>query len=172
MYRITGTLVHYVRICPRKIWLMGHELNPDEDHPLLEWGRFLSEQAYPRQRVRQIHLPGMVLDWVDDQEGDLLVAEVKKSSRALPAARLQVLFYLSRLEDYGIAARGEIRVPKERKRVQVVLDEEGRRELEMAYAAIQRILEQPMPPPPEWISHCRGCAYAEFCWAETLEDDQ
>ncbi|HIE51048.1 MAG TPA: Dna2/Cas4 domain-containing protein, partial [Armatimonadetes bacterium] len=106
MDRITGTLIHYAPICPRKIWLMAHELNPDEDHPSLELGRFLSEQAYPRQRRRQITLPGMVLDWVEEEGEQLLVAEVKKSSRALPAARLQLLFYLQRLEEAGLRVRG------------------------------------------------------------------
>lgn len=35
MEGITGTLVHYARICPRKIWLTAHELGPDKEH--LSW---------------------------------------------------------------------------------------------------------------------------------------
>ncbi|MGC8937341.1 MAG: Dna2/Cas4 domain-containing protein, partial [Candidatus Methanomethylicaceae archaeon] len=28
---ITGTLVWYFFICKREVWLMGHEITPDED---------------------------------------------------------------------------------------------------------------------------------------------
>lgn len=145
---------------------MAHELNPDEENPHLELGRFLNENAYPRQKFRQISLPGMSIDWVDEEEGDVLVAEVKSSSRTLPAARLQVLFYLLRLEEHGISARGEIRIPKEKKRVEVALNESGRGELEAVIEKIFSIRQQQTPPPPQWIPPCRACAYAEFCWAE------
>ena len=45
MDRVTGTLIWYSTICKRQIWLMAHELNPDEDHELLELGRFLHEES-------------------------------------------------------------------------------------------------------------------------------
>ena len=170
MEHITGTLVHYAVVCPRKVWLMAHELGPDEDHPLLELGRFLGEQAYRRERLRRVVLPGMVLDWVrTTSEGELLVAEVKKSSRLLKAARLQLLFYLDRLREQGLPARGEIRVPEERRRIPVELTPEAQQELAAALAEIRALRERPLPPPPCRIGHCRGCAYAEFCWAELEE---
>lgn len=173
MEGITGTLVHYARICPRKIWLMAHELGPDEGHPLLELGRFLGERTYTRERLRRVTLPGMVLDWVRmTPEGALLVAEVKKSGRALAAARVQLLFYLKSLQEQGLWVRGEIRIPQERRRIPVELDPEGERELRMALSEVREVLELPLPPPPRWIGHCRGCAYAEFCWADVEVPDE
>lgn len=167
MEGITGTLVHYVKICPRKVWLMAHELGPDEDHPLLELGRFLGERAYPRERLRSVTLPGMVLDWVRVMpEGELLVAEVKKSGRVLDAARLQLLFYLKSLREQGLQVRGEIRIIQQRRRIPVELDREGEQELKVALDEVRAIIRLSLPPPPRQISHCRGCAYAEFCWAD------
>ncbi len=172
MERVTGTLVHYAKICPRKVWLMAHELGPDEDHPLLELGRFLSERAYPREPLRKIALPGLVIDWVRaTPEGELLVVEVKKSGRALAAARLQLLFYLKQLKERGLRVRGEIRVPGERRRIPVALDPDGDRELQAALSEIRAIVRHPLPPPPRWIGPCRGCAYAEFCWADLLDPE-
>lgn len=157
---------------------MARELGPDEDHPLLELGRFLGQRAYARERLQRVSLPslGIVLDWVrsdpDPEEGGLLVAEVKKSSRLLSAARLQLLFYLKRLQERGLAARGEIRIPKERKRIPVALTPEADGELRAALAEIEALLKLPQPPPPRRIGHCRGCAYAEFCWAELKIEDE
>jgi len=167
---ITGTLVWYAMICPREVWLMAHEIEPDEGDTRLEWGRFLSELSYPRSRRREIALPGMKLDLVERQGPQLVVAEVKASSRFVDAARMQVLFYLWRLREMGIEAKGELRFPEERRRIQVALDAEGERALQEVIARVETILAQPLPPPPVRVPFCRSCAYREFCWAEMTVD--
>lgn len=167
MAKLTGTLLWYWAICKREAWLMAHELNPDEDDPYLELGRFLSRKAYPRSRRRELALPGMKLDLLETEQGDeVIVAEIKKSSRFLEAARLQLLFYLQRLKEEGVAARGELRIPRERKRIPVELNEDGRRRLQHAIADLQTFLEQPLPPPAVRIPFCRHCAYRDFCWTD------
>ena len=47
---VTGTLVWYYCICPREAWLMAHQINPDEDDPNIEYGRFLQRFSYGRER--------------------------------------------------------------------------------------------------------------------------
>ncbi|MDR9785935.1 MAG: Dna2/Cas4 domain-containing protein [Peptococcaceae bacterium MAG4] len=42
-----------------------------------------------------------------------VVGEVKKSSRYRNSARMQLAFYLSELKQRGIAAKGELRFPRE-----------------------------------------------------------
>lgn len=150
---------------------MAHEITPDEDDPYLELGRFLSERAYPRSKRRELSLPGMKLDLLETDEGEVVAAEVKKSSRFVEAARLQLLFYLKRLEEYGVRARGELRVPRERRRFSVELDEEGRARLQAAIEGLQELLQEHLPPPPERIPWCRRCAYRDFCWGDLLEPD-
>jgi CRISPR-associated exonuclease Cas4 len=166
MPKLTGTLLWYWAICPREAWLMAHEINPDEDDPYLELGRFLSQQAYPRSKRRELSLPGMKLDLIETDGGEVVVAEVKKSSRFVEAARLQLLFYLERLEEHGVSARGELRIPKERKRLPVELDDAGRTRLHRAIGDLQRLIKELLPPPPQRIPFCRRCAYREFCWGD------
>lgn len=167
MAKLTGTLLWYWAICKREAWLMAHELNPDEDDPYLELGRFLTQRAYPRARRRELVLPGIKLDLVEtDQGGEVIVAEIKKSSRFLEAARLQLLFYLHRLKEEGVIAHGELRIPKEKKRISVELNEDGERRLQDAIAELQVLVELPLPPPAVRIPFCRRCAYRDFCWGD------
>jgi len=166
---ITGTLVWYAMICERELWLMAHEIEPDEGDTRLEWGRFLSEISYPRSRRRQIALPGMKLDLIERQGPKAVVAEVKTSSRFVEAARMQVLFYLWRLREMGVEAEGELRFPEERRRLPVRLDEESLRALQEVMARIKTLVVQPFPPPPQHIRYCHVCAYREFCWSDEPE---
>lgn len=145
---------------------MAHEIEPDEGNTRLEWGRFLSEMSYPRSQGREIALPGMKLDLIERHGPQVVVAEVKASSRFVDAARMQVLFYLWRLREMGVEAEGELRFPEERRRLQVRLDEEGKKSLQEVLAKIRTIVAQTLPPRPKRISYCRTCAYREFCWAD------
>jgi CRISPR-associated exonuclease Cas4 len=168
--KLTGTLLWYWAVCEREAWLMAHELSPDRNHPYLELGRFLSSRAYRRSKRRELSLPGIKLDLLETDGGEVVVAEVKKSSRFVEAARLQLLFYLKRLEDYGVQARGELRIPKERRRFFVALDAEGRAHLKEAVQKLQKLLAKPLPPAPTRIPFCRRCAYRDFCWGDDLEE--
>lgn len=152
---------------------MAHQILPDEDDPYLEIGRFLSTKNYPRAQRRELSLPGIKIDIVEANKCGVVVAEVKKSSRFLEAARLQLLFYLARLEENGVVARGEIRVPKERRRFPVRLDMKGRERLRRAMDALAVLVEQALPPPPKRKVFCGRCAYRGFCWADgTVEEAQ
>ncbi len=161
---VTGTLVWYYAICPRQAWLMAHQMEPEREFELLVEGRLNQQEHYERS-MRELELPGIKLDRVRREGEELVVSEVKKSSRYLPAARLQVGYYLLRLREEGLEARGEILVPKERYREDVELTgelEEGVREV---VEHLERLLERQLPPPAERILYCRKCAYAEFCWS-------
>jgi len=162
---ITGTLVWYYAICPRECWLMAHQLEPEREFDLLAEGRLNPEAHYEREE-QEITLPGGVkVDKVRREEGKLVLGEIKKSSKFLPAAKLQLAYYLWVLEQEGVAATGELLVPEERKREEVVLDGELRDELMRALERIPRLIDQPKPPPAKWIRYCKSCAYAEFCWS-------
>jgi CRISPR-associated exonuclease Cas4 len=163
---ITGTLVWYAMICPREVWLMAHEIEPDEGDTRLEWGRFLSEMGYPRSQRREIALPGIKLDLVEHYGPQVVVAEVKASSRFVDAARMQVLFYLWRLREMGVDAEGELRFPQERRRKRVVLDAESEAQLRAVMQRVKDIMKQPTPPSARRIQYCRACAYREFCWGD------
>ncbi len=162
--QITGTLVWYYAICPREAWLMAHEMEPEKEFGLLAEGR-LNQEAHYKRATKELSLPGMRLDQVRREDGKLIVSEVKKSSRFLPATRLQLGYYLWRLENEGMEASGEILVPSERKRETVELTPELRAEIESLVARIEVLVREPVPPRAEKIPFCKRCAYAEFCWS-------
>lgn len=161
---VTGTLVWYYAICPREAWLMAHQMEPEKDFDLLAEGR-LNQEAHYKRATKELSLPGMRLDQVRREGDKLIVSEVKKSSRFLPATRLQLGYYLWRLAEEGMEASGEILVPKERKREVVELTPELRAEVEEMVARIEALVREPVPPPTIKIPFCKKCAYAEFCWS-------
>jgi CRISPR-associated exonuclease Cas4 len=161
---VTGTLVWYYAICPREAWLMAHEMEPEREFGLLAEGR-LNQEAHYKRATKELSLPGMRLDQVRREGGRLIVSEVKKSSRFLPATRLQLGYYLWRLRKEGMEASGEILVPEERKREVVELTPELQEEVEETVAKIRALIEEPAPPKATRIPFCKRCAYAEFCWS-------
>ncbi len=161
---VTGTLVWYYAICPREAWLMAHEIEPERDFDLLAEGR-LNQEAHYKRATKELALPGMRLDQVRREGDKLIVSEVKKSSRFLPATRLQLGYYLWRLAEEGMEASGEILVPEERKREVLELTPELRAEVEALVAKIEALVREPAPPPAKRIPFCKKCAYAEFCWS-------
>ena len=161
---VTGTLVWYYAICPREAWLMAHEIEPEKDFELLAEGR-LNQEAHYKRATKELALPGMRLDQVRREGGKLIVSEVKKSSRFLPATRMQLGYYLWRLAEEGMEASGEILVPEERKREVMELTPELREEVEQMVANIEDLVQEPAPPPAVRIPFCKKCAYAEFCWS-------
>lgn len=161
---LTGSAFYNYVICPRKAWLMQYQIDPERDHDLLAQGRLNNVEHYERAE-KELPLPGIKVDQVRREGGELIIGEVKKSSSGLEASILQLSFYLYRLEEAGVEARGEVLVPKERKKIPVVLDEATRARLSTATEEILEILSTPQPPKAEWIKFCPNCAYAEFCWS-------
>jgi len=159
---VTGTLIWYYSICRREVWLMAHALTPEEDDPSLNIGRAIHESFYLKSK-KEVGFEGMKID-VLQREGDAVICEVKTSSKFLPAARLQLGYYLLRLEMMGVNARGYILIPRERKRISVNLDDELRTELFNAIKDINSLVSLQTPPPPSKIPFCNRCAYRLFCW--------
>ena len=147
---------------------MAHQIEPEREFDLLEQGRLNTEAHYERE-TKEIELPGGVrVDKVRKEKGRLVLSEIKKSSKFLPAAKLQLAYYLWVLEQEGVQASGEVLVPDEREREEITLDD-MREELLSAMNAIQTLISEPRPPRAEWLHYCKTCAYAEFCWSGELE---
>ena len=50
LQRITGTLILFYYICRREVWLMAHELHPNQENPFLEIGRLIHQESYSREK--------------------------------------------------------------------------------------------------------------------------
>lgn len=161
---VTGTLIWYYFICSRQVWLMARQMNPDEDDPNMDLGRFIHEQSYKREK-KEISLGNIKIDIMRKDRNQLIIGEVKKSSKFDKSARMQLAYYLWQLEQLGISARGELYFPKEKKKLEVVLTEELKGELEASVKDILRIAYLEKIPELKKINWCKNCAYKEFCWS-------
>lgn len=163
-FSVTGTLVWYYCICKREVWLMARHMVPNEDDTNIDIGRFIHETAYARDK-KEIDLGSAKIDLIRNENGELVVGEVKKSSRFMESARWQLLFYLSTLKQIGIEAKGELMIPTEKKREEVILDEASEIKLKEIIADIENIALSEKAPVPNKNKYCRNCAYSEFCWS-------
>ncbi|MDI3535043.1 MAG: CRISPR-associated exonuclease Cas4 [Thermosediminibacterales bacterium] len=161
---ITGALVQSYNICKRQAWLMAHQIIPDQEHPFIEIGRLIDEESYGRDK-KKVNFENIVLDLIRSNDEDLLVGEVKKSSRAEESARMQLAFYLYKLKQSGINARGILLFPEERKRVMLELTPELENRVEEVIKEIEKLILKEMPPPFKKIRYCKNCGYKEFCWS-------
>ena len=161
---ITGTLIWYYFICHREVWLMAHGLEPFHDHPFLEIGRLIAKESYKKQK-KEIRLENMVIDLIDRDQEKVVVGEIKKSSRFIHSARMQLAFYLKELKKKKINVTGELLFPKERRREKVELTEEIEHKLEQACQDIEKIVALQRPPTPLKNRYCKKCAYLDFCWS-------
>jgi CRISPR-associated exonuclease Cas4 len=143
---------------------MAHELIPDQDNSFLEIGRFIEENFYKREHKSYI-IGDIKIDFIKKGNETLVVGEIKKSSRSEKSGIMQLSFYLMTLEELGIEAKGEVLIPKERKRIPVELNEELEREIRYTINDIERIMQELLPPQRERIKYCTHCAYREFCWS-------
>lgn len=162
--KVNGTLIWYYFICKREVWLMSRNLVPDQDDSNIDLGRFFHEQSYQRN-VKEISIGNIVVDVIKKDSGQLVVGEVKKTSKFKESARMQLLYYLKQLKDVGINATGSLMFPKEKKREELTLAEKDEERLETVVKDILRIIYLDTPPKVVKISFCKNCAYNEFCYS-------
>jgi len=162
--KVSGTLIWYFYVCKREVWLMSRQINPDESNPFIEIGNIIAENSYNKNK-KDIVLEGMAIDVIINKDDALIIGEIKKSSKYIKSSEMQLLYYLMRLKEIGISAKGQLLFPREKKRLDVILDDEKEKELRKTIYEIYKIIEQPNPPEVKKISFCKKCAYEEFCYS-------
>lgn len=161
---VNGTLVWYYFICKRELWLMAHNIVPDQDDINIEIGRFIHENSYARKK-KELSIGNVKVDVLSKKDGYLMVGEIKKTSKYIESAKMQLAYYLLELKRHGLDGTGVLMFPKERKRIEISLNNELIKELEELEEDILRICYAPYPENPKKINFCRKCGYTEFCWA-------
>lgn len=161
---VNGTLFWYYNICKREVWLMTHQIVPDQQNDNISFGRFLHETTYQRNK-KEILFGNVKFDVILEKGDHLVIGETKKSSRYSEASKWQLMYYLQVLKSAGIHASGELLYPQEKKRESVELTQENEIRLEQMRQDIIRIAEKETPLEPLQCKYCKKCGYEEYCWA-------
>lgn len=161
---ITGSIIQAHIICPRKAWLMSRQICGDQLNENLSIGRLYSEESFKREK-KEIMIDGNKIDFIKSENGELTLVETKKSSKMIKASRMQLLNYLYAFYKKGYSVKGEIRIPKEKKIIQIPFTDEERFEIEKVRADIEKLIELDAAPSPKMIGSCKKCSYYEFCWS-------
>lgn len=161
---VNGTLIWYYNICKREVWLMSRNIVPDQSDENIDFGKFLHEQTYKRNK-KEILFGNVKFDVILNTKEKLVIGETKKTSRYSEASRWQLLYYLNVLVDAGIKAEGVLLYPEEKKRTEVTLNEETLTQLETMKNEIIEIVERSTAPKVKKCKFCYSCGYSEYCYS-------
>jgi len=161
---VIPTLFWYYKICIREVWLMSHAIEPNQENENIIIGKLIHENSYKREK-KEIEFGNSKFDILKRENNNLIVVEVKKTSKYQEASIYQLYYYLLLLKRQEIEAIGEYRVPKENKIVYLELDNKIEKELLEIEKEIIILKYKEVPPKPKKKKYCWKCAYKEYCWS-------
>lgn len=160
---ITGQMIYYYMVCPRKLWYFYHNLPMEDTNENVEIGHLLDENSYERSE-KHLNIDNVInIDFIADKG---VLHEIKKSKKIEQANIWQVKYYLYYLEQKGVTdLKGKIDYPLLKDTVEVVLTEADREELEANIVpAIRKIVDLVAPPVVVKRNMCKKCAYYDLCY--------
>jgi len=160
---ITGVMVQYYKACHRELWFFANQINMNIEDENILLGRLIHETSFSRE-VKNIQIDNIIS--IDFKKGkdNLIVFEIKKSSKLEEPVKWQLYYYLYYLKNKGIKAKGILVYPKEKKRKELVLTKEIENEIIKILKEIPKIVSLQNPPKPIKKPYCKRCSYYEFCW--------
>jgi len=163
---VPPSIYNAYHICRREAWLMFRQLNADQQNSYLERGRFIDESTYTREK-KKIYLADIsaMVDMVTKKDGEYFIAEIKKSSKRLDNALIQLKYYLYLFRKKNITAKGMLKIPREKKNIEVELTDDEFSTIDKNIPQIFAILYKEMPPEKCSKKVCNKCAHFEFCWS-------
>lgn len=162
--RINGTLVNYYFHCKRQCYLHGNRINLEDNSEIVKTGKALHEERSVKTENSEIALENIRLDRLTKE----YVTEIKKSDADEEACKWQLYYYLYILKKKGIIRKGKLEfVEKNKKhsRIEIYeLNEEIELELKNIIEQIQLLLNSDNLLDTINKSHCKKCAYYEYCY--------
>ncbi len=143
---------------------MVRQINPFQDNEFLELGRLIHDDSYRREK-HEILVDNMKYDMIKKGNDSYIIAEIKKTSKYEKAALMQLSYYLYRLYQKGLILKGQLLIPREKKKIEVVLDDSIIKEIETVVNNIYKIIFESSPPKLKKIPFCKNCAYQDLCWS-------
>ena len=158
---ITGVMVQYYVTCKRELWFYCNQINMNYDNDDINIGRLIHEKSYSREN-KEIRVDNMVFDYIKVDDC-LSIFEVKKSSKLTIGAEYQLYFYLYTMRKVVSEVRGVLAYPKEKKKEELILDDEKIKEIESILNGILDIVALKKPPIAENKNYCKKCSFYELC---------
>lgn len=158
---ISGVMVQYYVTCKRELWFYINQINMNYNNDDISIGKAIHGKSYSREN-KEIRLDNMVFDFIKNDDG-LTIFEMKKSSRLTLGAKYQLYFYLYNLRLIKPDVRGVLAYPKERKKEEIVLDDDIIEEMERILDGILEVSNLNEPPLAENKPYCKRCSFYELC---------
>lgn len=134
---INGTFIWYYYICKREVWYISRGIVSNQSDDNIVIGSNIHESSYKRGS-KEVSIDGSKIDRINVKGKNVVVSEIKKSSKFEEASTMQLLLYLQNLKKRGIEAEGILKYPTEKKNVKVILNRQ--REDELTKGAMTNIL--------------------------------
>jgi len=152
-------------ICKREAWLMLRQMIADQENSYLDIGRLISEETFSREK-KEIYIPDLSakFDMITKRNGQYFVAEIKKSSASMKSGIEQLKYYMYLLRAKGIEIKGLIKIPNEKKNLEVVLNDLDIKFIEENLKNLEILSCEEFPPTAIKIKYCQKCAHYEFCF--------
>jgi CRISPR-associated exonuclease Cas4 len=164
MNQITGTLINYYFHCQTQCWLHANRINLEDNSEDVRIGKILHELAEEKGKKTEISIDNVKIDKLTKE----YLVEVKKSDSDPEAVKWQVLLYLYKLKQKGVLKKGKIEFiekKKQHKKVHFVeLSKENEEGLLEVLEKIEALISLPKPPEATFETHCKKCAYYEYCF--------
>ena len=89
---VTGVMVQYFMLCKRELWFYINQINMNYNNDDISIGKALHENSFSREK-KEIRIDNMVFDFVKNDD-ELVIFEMKKSSKLTIGAKYQLYFYM------------------------------------------------------------------------------
>lgn len=159
---IGGVHIKYLYHCRRQLWLFARGIRPEHLSASVQLGEAVHDTSYTRNSP--VDLGAARLDFVD---GRHWVHEVKSSSGPTPADQAQARHYCHRLHLLGVDVQGAVlHYPKTRRTQRHPYTPQEAHQAATDIADVLAVATAEQSPERPARSHCRGCAFADYCWME------
>lgn len=160
---ITGNMINYYFVCPRKLWLFAHKITFEDENENVQIGKNIDQTSY-KSDEKHVMIDNVVnIDLIRSWQ---VVHEVKKSKAMEESAVWQVKYYIYYLKKKGISVKkGVIDYPKLKKRVEINFTNSDEKQIDELLLKITEIINQIQPPAVIDDKICKKCAYYEYCYS-------
>jgi len=163
--KVQGIKFNYYYVCKRKLWLFSKGISMEENSDRVLQGKELHENSYKREKSKEKLVDDLImLDIIKDDT----VKEVKISSKMMETDKKQILYYLFYLKQLGIEKKGSLNYVREKKVVEVELNNEVEEEIKSTLYKIKNIISLDKPPKLIEYPYCRKCSYYEYCYIKEV----